>query len=173
MQRAWSGIICSNNQVASEPFSKSKDHECQPRRHATLSKKIVIRLRRGGNPIAVLILRERVCPDNLPLSCMNHNDFARTCAPLAAKAHTRTGYLIWVYCSTGAVGGTVSKLAEYIEAMVEPTFKDFEEDSRPRRAFLAAVAAYHAIDRAAGDLGRKKALQICESSGGTHLRRSN
>ena len=54
----------------------------------------------------------------------------------------------------------MSKLAEYIEAMVEPTFKDFEEDSRPRRAFLAAVAAYHAIDRAAGDLGRKSPANL-------------
>ena len=49
----------------------------------------------------------------------------------------------------------MSRLGEYVKEVVEPTFKDFQEDSTPRRAFLAAVAIYHAIDRAAEDMGRK------------------
>jgi hypothetical protein len=54
----------------------------------------------------------------------------------------------------------MSKLAEYIEEVVKPTFADFEGDSTPRRAFLAAMATYHAIDRAAEDLGRKNPANL-------------
>jgi hypothetical protein len=48
-------------------------------------------------------------------------------------------------------------LATYIEEIVEPTFSDFENDKTPRRAFLAAVEIFHAIDRASEDLGRRGA----------------
>jgi hypothetical protein len=49
----------------------------------------------------------------------------------------------------------MSVLARYIEEVVEPTFNDFEADPTPRRAFLAAVAIFHAVDRAGEDSGRK------------------
>lgn len=42
----------------------------------------------------------------------------------------------------------MSVLAKYIEEIVEPTFNDFEADKTPRRAFLAAVSIFHAVDRA-------------------------
>ena len=45
----------------------------------------------------------------------------------------------------------MSRLGEYIEEIVKPTFKDFERDSTRRHAFLAAVAIYHSIDRAKED----------------------
>jgi hypothetical protein len=54
----------------------------------------------------------------------------------------------------------MSKLAEYIEEVVEPTFIEFEGGSTPLRAFLAAVATYHAIDRAAEDLGRRSPANL-------------
>ena len=41
-------------------------------------------------------------------------------------------------------------LKQYIECIVEPTFRDFEhEPGSMRHAYLACVAAYHAIDWAA------------------------
>jgi len=43
----------------------------------------------------------------------------------------------------------VDSLARYIEVIVEPTFEDFRKERTARRAFLACVAIYHAIDRAA------------------------
>jgi hypothetical protein len=44
----------------------------------------------------------------------------------------------------------VNGLQQYIDQIVEPTFKDFERNpSSVRHAYLACVAAYHAIDRAA------------------------
>lgn len=48
-------------------------------------------------------------------------------------------------------------LAQYIEEIVEPTFADFEVDKTRRRAFLSAIAIYHAIDRAKEDLGKRDA----------------
>ena len=40
-------------------------------------------------------------------------------------------------------------LKQYLDLIVEPTFKDFERNPRSvRHAYLACVAAYHAIDRA-------------------------
>jgi hypothetical protein len=57
-------------------------------------------------------------------------------------------------------GGTiVSTLSDYVEEIVKPTFKEFEQDQTPRRAFLAAVAIFHSVDRAKADrkaAGRKK-----------------
>jgi hypothetical protein len=49
----------------------------------------------------------------------------------------------------------MNTLAKYIADIVEPTFTDFEQDKTPRRAFIAAVVAYHSIDRAAKDLGKR------------------
>jgi hypothetical protein len=44
----------------------------------------------------------------------------------------------------------MNALQQYIDIIVEPTFKDFERNPRSlRHAYLACVAAYHAIDRAA------------------------
>jgi len=44
---------------------------------------------------------------------------------------------------------TVTGLARYLETIVEPTFEDFKRNPLSQRhAFLACVAAYHAIDRA-------------------------
>lgn len=41
-------------------------------------------------------------------------------------------------------------LQQYIEYIAEPTFRDFEHNpGSMRHAYLACVAAYHAIDRAA------------------------
>jgi len=44
----------------------------------------------------------------------------------------------------------VNDLARYIEEIVEPTFEDFNRNRKSvRHAFLACVAIYHAVDRAA------------------------
>jgi hypothetical protein len=44
----------------------------------------------------------------------------------------------------------MNALQQYIELIVEPTFKEFERNPQSlRHAYLASVAAYHAIDRAA------------------------
>jgi hypothetical protein len=44
----------------------------------------------------------------------------------------------------------VNGLEQYLDLIVEPTFKDFERNpSSVRHAYLACVAAYHAVDRAA------------------------
>jgi hypothetical protein len=53
-------------------------------------------------------------------------------------------------------GSSMSVLAQYIEEMVEPTFNDFESNQTPRHAFLVSVVIFHAIDRAAEDLGKRK-----------------
>ena len=54
----------------------------------------------------------------------------------------------------------MEKLGAYLNDFVEPTLKELEGDPSPRRAFLAAVAIYHAIDRAAEDLGRKNPANL-------------
>jgi hypothetical protein len=44
----------------------------------------------------------------------------------------------------------MSDLARYIEVIVEPTFEEFRRNPTcVRRAFLACVVIYHAVDRAA------------------------
>jgi len=44
----------------------------------------------------------------------------------------------------------VDELARYLEHFVDPTFEDFKKNPLSmRHAFLACVATYHAIDRAA------------------------
>jgi hypothetical protein len=44
----------------------------------------------------------------------------------------------------------VNGLEQYLDLIVEPTFKDFERNpSSVRHAFLACVATFHAVDRAA------------------------
>jgi hypothetical protein len=49
-----------------------------------------------------------------------------------------------------AGGWRVNGLEQYLDSIVEPTFKDFERNpSSVRHAYLACVAAYHAVDRAA------------------------
>jgi hypothetical protein len=45
----------------------------------------------------------------------------------------------------------MSTLAAYIDEMVKPTFRDFEDEQTPRRAFLAAVTLMHCVDRAKVD----------------------
>jgi hypothetical protein len=47
----------------------------------------------------------------------------------------------------------VTSLAHYIEAIVEPTFADFNRQRTSRYAFLTCVAIYHAIDRASEQAG--------------------
>lgn len=49
----------------------------------------------------------------------------------------------------------MTKLQAYIDEVVEPTLAEHEEDATVRRAFLLAVAIYHAVDRAAEDRGLK------------------
>lgn len=49
----------------------------------------------------------------------------------------------------------MSSLKTYLEEIVEPTFDDFRRDETRRRAFLCAVAAFHAVDRAAEDANKK------------------
>ena len=54
----------------------------------------------------------------------------------------------------------MNDLARYLELIVEPTFDDFSRNpTSARHAFLASVAAYHAIDRVAprnrGNLRKK------------------
>ena len=44
----------------------------------------------------------------------------------------------------------MNDLAEYMELIVEPTFEEFKRNSQSvRLAYLACVAIYHAVDRAA------------------------
>jgi hypothetical protein len=44
----------------------------------------------------------------------------------------------------------VNALQEYLDVIVEPTFEDFKRNPHSmRHAYLACVAVYHAIDRAA------------------------
>jgi hypothetical protein len=44
----------------------------------------------------------------------------------------------------------MNDIAEYMEVIVEPTFEDYKRNSRSvRHAYLACVAIYHAVDRAA------------------------
>jgi hypothetical protein len=45
----------------------------------------------------------------------------------------------------------MNTLAAYIKDIVEPTCADFEREQTPRRAFLAAVALVHCVDRAIVD----------------------
>lgn len=48
-------------------------------------------------------------------------------------------------------GPSPDAMAKYIEEMVDPTYEEFRRnENSPRHAFLACVAAFHAIDRAAG-----------------------
>jgi len=54
----------------------------------------------------------------------------------------------------------VSTLLQYVEDIVIPTYDDFLREQTARRALLAAVTAYHAIDRAADDLGRKSPANL-------------
>ncbi len=43
----------------------------------------------------------------------------------------------------------MQELQQYLDIIVEPTFRDFERNPKSiRHAYLACVAAYHAIDRA-------------------------
>lgn len=52
-------------------------------------------------------------------------------------------------------------LARYLEVIVDPTFDDFHGNrSSVRHAYLACVAIFHAVDRAAGEHG----------TGSAHLR---
>ena len=44
----------------------------------------------------------------------------------------------------------VNDFAEYMELIVEPTFEDFQRNGGSvRHAYLACLAIYHAVDRAA------------------------
>jgi hypothetical protein len=44
----------------------------------------------------------------------------------------------------------MNDLTQYLEQIVDPTFKDFERNSGSvRHAYLTCVAAYHAVDRVA------------------------
>jgi hypothetical protein len=47
----------------------------------------------------------------------------------------------------------LTDLAHYIDAIVEPTFADFNRHRTSRYAFLTCVAIYHAIDRASEQAG--------------------
>jgi hypothetical protein len=46
----------------------------------------------------------------------------------------------------------LSKLREYVSEIAMPTFQDFDREQNLRRAFLAAVAIFHCVDRAKEDL---------------------
>lgn len=49
-------------------------------------------------------------------------------------------------------------LARYLEMIVDPTYDDFYANSRSfRHAYLACVAIFHAVDRAAEEAGVKSA----------------
>lgn len=62
----------------------------------------------------------------------------------------------------------MDEIVQYLELIVEPTFADFKANPRSiRHAYLACVATYHAIDRAAlpdkpGNLKRKWREQSLE-----------
>lgn len=50
-------------------------------------------------------------------------------------------------------------LAQYIEQIVEPTFKEYQRNSQSlRHAYLACVTIFHAVDRVAFALGKKRKL---------------
>lgn len=50
----------------------------------------------------------------------------------------------------------VNALEEYIDLIVEPTFQDFRKNpGSTRLGFLACVAAFHSVDRAAQVMSRK------------------
>jgi hypothetical protein len=66
----------------------------------------------------------------------------------------------------------MSTLAKYITDIVEATFTDFEQDKTPRRAFIAAVVAYHAIDRAAKRSRKTDSRKYTKGLGAQHRRRS-
>jgi hypothetical protein len=52
----------------------------------------------------------------------------------------------------------VKTLARYLEVIVDPTFDDFQSNSRStRHAYLACVAIFHAVDRAAEENGVRPA----------------
>ena len=49
-------------------------------------------------------------------------------------------------------------LARYLEVIVDPTYDDFCSNSRSfRHAYLACVAIFHAVDRAADESGTRSA----------------
>jgi hypothetical protein len=50
----------------------------------------------------------------------------------------------------------VNALEEYIDLIVEPTFEDFRKNpGSTRHGFLACVAAFHSVDRAAQLMSKK------------------
>jgi hypothetical protein len=52
----------------------------------------------------------------------------------------------------------VNALQEYIDLIVEPTFEDFRKNpGSTRHGFLACVAAFHSVDRAAQLMSKKSA----------------
>jgi hypothetical protein len=52
----------------------------------------------------------------------------------------------------------VNALEEYIDLIVEPTFEDFRKNpGSTRYGFLACVAAFHSVDRAAQLMSKKPA----------------
>ena len=52
----------------------------------------------------------------------------------------------------------VKTLARYLEVIVDPTFDDFYRDrGSARLAYLACVAIFHAVDRAAEESGTRSA----------------
>jgi len=52
----------------------------------------------------------------------------------------------------------VNTLARYLQVIVDPTFDDFYRDrSSVRLAYLACVAIFHAVDRAADESGTRSA----------------
>jgi hypothetical protein len=52
----------------------------------------------------------------------------------------------------------VNTLARYLEVIVDPTFDDFYRDrTSVRLAYLACVAIFHAVDRAAEESGKSSA----------------
>jgi hypothetical protein len=52
----------------------------------------------------------------------------------------------------------VKTLARYLQVIVDPTFDDFDSNSSSvRHAYLACVAIFHAVDRAAEENGTRSA----------------
>ena len=59
----------------------------------------------------------------------------------------------------------MSNLSRYIDVIVEPTFDDFTKYRTSRHAFLACVAIFHAVDRAAYPRGAARLRQQwCKAS---------
>ena len=53
----------------------------------------------------------------------------------------------------------MNTLARYLEIIVDPTFDDFHDNRRSiRHAYLACVAIFHAVDRAAEECGKRPAV---------------